>query len=561
MKTLLKNGTVLNVFTGKLTDENVLIDGEKIAFVGKTQPYADNIEDITGKTVCPAFTDGHIHIESTMLTPFELAKALLPHGTASIIADPHEIANVCGKNGIDYMLKASENIPLNVYIMLPSCVPATKFDESGAELEAEDLREYYKNPRVLGLAEVMNYVGVINGDEDVISKIRDAQKYGKAVDGHAPLLSGEDLDKYIAAGIESDHECSNIHEAMEKLKKGMYIMIRQGTAARNLEGLIDLFDEPLCRRCILVTDDRHPADIINDGHIDSIIRNAVKMGKSAVTAIQMATIQAAQYFGLRHVGAVASGYRADLLVLNDLNSVDIKDVYFGGRKVVSNKKTIDFEEPKLPKELLKAVCSSFHIEKVSFEDFYIKPLSEKCRVIKTVPSQLITEEKIMDINWNENNGIDIKRDILKLAVIERHKNTGHKTVGFISGIGLKEGAVASSVSHDSHNIVVIGTNDEDMAAAVNHIIEIGGGCAAVCRGKIKADMPLPVAGLMSLMSAEETAEKNAVFIRALEEMGACKQLAPLMVMAFVCLPVIPEIKMTPKGLIDVKKQEKVSLYV
>ena len=406
----------------------------------------------------------------------------------------------------------------------------------------------------------MNYVGVINGDEDVISKIRDAQKYGKAVDGHAPLLSGEDLDKYIVAGIESDHECSNIHEAMEKLKKGMYIMIRQGTAARNLEGLIDLFDEPWCRRCILVTDDRHPADIINDGHID-IIRSAVKMGKSAVTAIQMATIQAAQYFGLRHVGAVAPGYRADLLVLNDLNSVDIKDVYFGGRKVVSNKKTIDFEEPKLPKELLKAVCSSFHIEKVSFEDFYIKPLSEKCRVIKTVPSQLITEEKIMDINWNENNGIDIKRDILKLAVIERHKNTGHKTVGFISGIGLKEGAVASSVSHDSHNIVVIGTNDEDMAAAVNHIIEIGGGCAAVCRGKIKADMPLPVAGLMSLMSAEETAEKNAVFIRALEEIGACKQLAPLMVMAFVCLPVIPEIKMTPKGLIDVKKQEKVSLYV
>ncbi len=561
MKTLLKNGTVVNVFTGELTKDNVLIEDDKIIGVGQYNDNdADEVCDVSGKYICPGFIDGHIHIESTMLTPVELAKLCVPHGTTAIVADPHEIANVCGVEGISYMIEASSGIPLNVYFMLPSCVPATPFDESGAVLTAEEIKPLYSSPRVLGLGEMMNYPGVIYGNEDVLRKISDANELGKNIDGHAPFLRGNTLDKYISAGIGSDHECADIEEAKEKIRKGQFVMIRQGTAARNLDDLISLFDAPYNHRCLLVTDDRHPADIMKEGHIDNIIRLAVKKGKSPVAAIQMATIQAAQYFGLRNIGAVAPGYRADILVLDDLDKVDVKDVYSRGVKVVSDKKIVDIKAPEISERIRKTVLNSFHTKRLTVKDFHIEEKSPKCRVIKLIPGQLVTQELISDINWDKNNGIDLERDILKLAVIERHKNTGHKGIGFINGIGLKKGAIASSVSHDSHNLIVIGTNEEDMAIAANHICSVGGN-VVVADGKIVAQMSLPIAGLMSEVSGEEIARENEAVRKSVYGLGVPENVEPFMNMAFVSLSVIPSLKMTTLGLVDVDKQELMSLYV
>lgn len=562
MKRLLKNGIVVNVFTGELEHENVLIEDEKIIGVGQYfDDEADEVEDVSGKYICPGFIDGHIHIESTLLTPSELAKISVPHGTTSIVADPHEIANVCGINGIKYMLEISKNLPMKVYIMLPSCVPSTQFDESGAVLSAQDLEELYQNPQVLGLAEMMNYPGVLAEDKGVYEKIADAVKHNRVVDGHAPLLTGKELDKYIAAGIQSDHECSSAEEGRERIRKGQWLMIRQGTAAKNLEALLPMFDEPYCRRCLLVTDDRFPADIMNEGHIDNIIRLAVKAGKSVITAIRMATIQAAECFGLRYVGAVASGYRADILVLDNLEEVSVCDVYSSGKKVVSSGKICEIQKPEASEELRRAVMASFKLDRLKPEDFHIEERSDRCRVIRIYPGQLLTDELIESINWEKNNGIDTERDILKLAVIERHKNTGHRGVGFISGIGLKKGAIAASVSHDSHNLIVIGASDEEMAIAANRIREIGGGSVVVADGKVIAEMRLPIAGVMTDETAQEIVEENLRVRESVYTLGVPKNIAPFMNMSFVSLPVIPSLKMTTQGLVDVNRQERVSLYV
>lgn len=559
MKRLLYGGTVINVFTGETEKANVLIENETIIGVGDYTPEdADVTEDVSGKFICPGFIDGHIHIESTMLTPAELARVCVPHGTTGIVADPHEMANVCGVKGIEYMMEASEGIPMTVYITLPSCVPATALDESGACLKAEDIKHLYSHPRVVGLAEMMNYPGVIFDDKDVWNKIEDAKKARKIVDGHAPFLSGRELDKYVSAGISSDHECSDINEAKEKLRKGQRIMIRQGTAARNLDDLISLFDPPYSTRCMLVTDDRHPADLVSEGHIDNIIRLAAAKGKSPITAIQMATIRTAEHFDLRFVGAVAPGYRADILVLSDLDTVEVEDVYTYGNKVVSGKEIISFDTPKISDELEETVRNSFHVRELCKEDFYIEPKGDKCRVIEIIPGQLITKEKICDINWDENNGIDTQRDILKLAVIERHKNTDHRGLGFINGIGMKKGAIASSVSHDSHNIIVIGTNDEDMVIAANHIRSFGGN-VVVADGQVVEYMALPIGGLMTDLPAEKIALDNERVRNAVYDFGVPKEIEPFMNMAFVSLPVIPSLKMTTRGLADVDKQEWVSL--
>ena len=560
MKRLLYGGTVVNVFTGELERASVLIENEKIIGVGAySTDDADVTENITGKFVCPGFIDGHIHIESTMLTPSELAKLCMPHGTTAIVADPHEIANVCGIDGIRYMMEASNGIPLTVYFTLPSCVPATVFDESGATLAAEDMKPLYENKQVVGLAEMMNYPGVLLEDQDVYQKIGDALEQGKVVDGHAPFLSGKDLDKYVCAGITSDHECSDANEAIEKIRKGQWVMIRQGTAARNLAELLPLFESAYSHRCVLVTDDRHPADLMKDGHIDHIIRLAVESGKSVITAIQMATIQAAQCFGMRFVGAVAPGYRADLLVLNDLNTVDIEDVYSRGEKVVQRKQMKAFDCPQIDERLYQVTHNSFHTKEFTAADFHIEEKSDQCRVIQIIPGQLLTREQVIRIDWSKNNGIDTARDILKLAVIERHKNTGHIGLGFIQGIGIKNGAIASSVSHDSHNIIVIGSNDADMVIAANHIRKNGGN-VVVSAGKVLADMALPIAGLMTDLAGEEIAIANEKVRKAVYELGVPMDIEPFMNMAFVSLPVIPSIKMTPQGLVNVDKQERISLY-
>lgn len=565
MKLLLKNAQVVNVFTDRLEEANVLIDDEKIIGVGEyNDTDADTVRDLSGKIICPGFIDGHIHIESTMLTPAELAKASLPCGTTAIIADPHEIANVCGISGITYMLEASENLPLSVYIMLPSCVPSTPFDETGAVLEAEDLRDLYKHPRVLGLGEMMNYPGVLTGDFQVMQKISEAHNLGKLVNGHAPLLSGKELDKYISAGIGDDHECSTAEEAMERISKGQHVMIRQGTAAKNLEALLPLFNEPWSKRCMLVTDDRHPADLISEGHIDNIIRQAVKEGKSPLAAIRMATLQTAEYFGIGNVGAVAPGYRADLLVLDQLDTVQVCDVYCEGRLAVSAGKVLDFKIPDVRSDIKKMVRNSFYMEELTEDDFYIDvpadASAKRCRIIKIRPGQLITDHWITEIDFDRMNGIDTQRDILKLAVIERHLNTGHKGLGFISGIGLRKGAIASSVSHDSHNLIVIGTNHADMTIAANRIRTLGGGNVVVYEGEIVAEMPLPLAGLMSDLPAEEVARQNEKVREAVHTLGASDEIEPFMNMAFLSLPVIPDIKMTTLGLVDVNSQKLLPLF-
>ena len=562
MKTLLKNGSVVNVFTGEVRRENVLIGDETIIGVDEySDTEADTVKDISGCTVTPGFIDGHIHIESTMLSPSEFAKAVLPHGTTAVVADPHEIANVCGTKGIDFMLAMSEGLPLTVFINIPSCVPAMPLDESGAEILAADMTRYFRLPRVLGLAEMMNYPGVLAGDKQVMDKIAAAKAAGKVIDGHAPLLSGSDLDRYIAAGISSDHECTSAEEAAERIRKGQWLMIREGTASRNLDALLPMFDEPYCRRSLLVTDDRHPADIIRDGHIDHIIRRAVKAGKSAVTGIQMATYNAARCFGIKDMGAVAPGYRADLLILDDLESVAVHDVYCAGSPAVTGGVCRPFEhEPDRHAPEWSSIYNSFCLDPLRAEDFHIEPKGESCRVIGVIPGQIITEELVMKLDMSVNNGIDIANDVLKLAVVERHRNTGHRGVGYIKGIGLKSGAIAASVSHDSHNIIVIGTNDEDMAAAANRVRELKGGSVAVENGAAVAELPLPIAGLMSDKDAKTAAELNQRLNDAVRALGVPDNISPFMNMAFVSLTVIPHIKMSTHGLVNVAAQELLPLW-
>ena len=561
MRTLLKNGTVINTFTGETEKTNVLTEDGIIAGVGDyTDSDADIVKDVTGKYICPGFIDGHIHIESTMLLPSELARVCILHGTTAIVADPHEIANVCGAAGIDFMLKASEGLPLSVYIMLPSCVPATGFDESGAVLEAKDLEPLYDHSRVLGLAEMMNYPGVIARDPAVMAKIAAAKEKGKPINGHAPLLSGKPLDSYIAAGIGDDHECSSFEEAAERIRKGQRVMIRQGTAAQNLKALLPLFDEPWAHRCLLVTDDKHPADLLTHGHIDSIIRQAVKAGKDPITAIRMATLWAAECFGLRNIGAIAPGYKADILVLDDLNTVSVADVYCNGVLTCENGKIKPFDPPAPSQELWNTVRSTFNMPSVTEKDFHIDLQGiHKCNIIRIIKGELLTDEWQAEVDFDRNNGIDTERDILKIAVLERHKNTGHKCIGLIAGTGLKSGAVASSVSHDSHNLIVIGTNDADMAAAAETVRKMGGGCAAANNGITTAEMPLPIAGLMTDLPAEEIAALNEQLRETIHKLGVPADRELLMTTAFVSLSVIPHLKITTKGLVDVNKGRIVSL--
>ena len=561
MKRLLKNGMIVNVFTDTIERANVLIEDERIAGIGNyTDGDADIVEDISGKTVCPGFIDGHIHIESTMLQPSEFARIALPHGTTTLIADPHEIANVAGLDGMEYMLEASEGIPLDAYFMVPSCVPATGFDESGAVLNAEDIKKYFFHPRVLGLGEMMNYPGVIYNDPSVIEKIEATKKAGMLINGHAPMLSGKDLDRYLAQGIMDDHECSSLAEAKEKLGKGQTIMIRQGTAAKNLKELLPLFDEPYSRHCIIVSDDKDAADLIY-GHIDSILREAVQSGKSPITGIRMASLQTARHFNLPYLGAVAPGYIADLLVMDDLNSFLVSDVYKKGRKVVEKGKLIPFETPEVKENIWKRVRTSMRGPVLNEKDFYIEPKGNCCQVIEIVPGQILTKSKVLFMNFSSGNGIDIKQDILKVAVIERHHDTGHIGKGFITGTGMKHGAIASSVSHDSHNIVVIGTNDKDMAAAANRIRALGGGLVVVDDETVLAELALPIGGLMSVDSAAEVSKQNVAVRATARILGTNEGIDPFMNMSFLSLAVIPSLKLTTKGLIDVDQQKLVPLFL
>ena len=551
---VLANARIINVFSGEIFGGDIAVaDGYIIGF----GPYAaKKTVDMGGRFVSPGFIDAHVHIESYMTGITEFARAVVACGTTAVVADPHEIANVLGTEGIDYMLRSSQGQPMNIYFTLPSCVPATNMETSGATLTAEDLLPFMDHERILALAEMMNYPGVINEDPEVLRKIHMAKRSRKPVDGHAPGLSGHDLCAYISAGISSDHECTTEQEAKEKLNLGMHIMIREGTAAKNLEALIPVVNERTARRMMWCTDDRHPQDILDQGHIDSMVRKAILSGLDPVIAIQMATINPAEYFRIQNVGAIAPGRRADLVVFSDLNSPYMEVVYFGGVLVAENG-TIS-PEIATPDPVLFPSSMNVDTEQI---DFSIPMATGRIRVMDIVPDQIITGQSIMEAMISEGRAVaDTSRDILKIAVIERHTGSGNMGKGFVRGFGLKRGAIASSVAHDSHNIIVVGTNDDDMNAAIRAIVKMGGGLAAAYDKKVCANLALPIAGLMSQEPIQAVRDRIDSLINAARELGTILA-DPFMTLSFLALPVIPELKITDKGLVDVARFKTVPLFV
>jgi adenine deaminase len=534
---VLKNAAYLDVFTGRFLHGDIALCGDRIAGVGK---YDGPVSaDCTGKTVVPGFIDGHIHLESSVVRPSEFARIVLPQGTSAVVTDPHEIANVLGRRGVEYMLASTRDLPLDVYVMVPSCVPATPFDESGAELTHEDVQALMGSERVLGLAEMMNFVGTVNADPEVLLKIKAAKDARKFVDGHAPGLSGQSLNAYAAAGVESDHECTTAEEAMEKLSLGQRIMIRDGTAGHNLAALLPLLEPPLAERCMFVTDDKHPGDLMRRGHINAIIREAIAAGARPETAYTVASFGAAEYFDLRDRGAVAPGYLADLVVLNDVRTVSIHSVYRRGRLV--DEAMLAECDSHAPEELEKAVTDTVHLDPVRPEDFAIG----RARVIGLVPGELLTTDE------GFADGYDAAHDICKVCVIERHRRTGHKGICWMRGYGIQNGAVATSVSHDSHNIIAAGASDKDIAAAVNALIAMHGGMAVVSEGRVLGSLPMPIAGLISNCDAASAQAAMDGMKKQAWALGASKDIDPIMTLSFVSLPVIPHLKLTTLGVVDV----------
>jgi adenine deaminase len=548
---LLRNARLVNVLSGEVHPAHIAIYGGLVVGFGEYQ--ARRVVDLGGQYVSPGLMDAHVHLESSMVQPAEFARAVVPHGTTSVICDPHEIANVLGLAGVQYMLDTSEGLPLIVYVMAPSCVPATDMESAGAELTAADIEQLLAHPRVLGLAEMMNFPGVLFRVPSVLEKIRIAGN--RPVDGHAPGLSGMDLNAYIAAGIRSDHECTQLDEAREKLRRGMHIMIREGTTARNLHTLLPLVTPGNARLCHFCTDDRHPDTLLKEGHVDDILRQAIAWGLDPVTAMQMATINTAQYFGLRDVGAVAPGYRADLLVLKDLDTIAVSQVYSAGQLVAEEGHFLPLQA-KVPQVFLQL---SVHLD-VSGLDLSIQAGEGPARVIGVIPEQVVTEDLRVEPTIDQGYVVsDPSRDLIKMAVVERHHNTGNIGLGLVKGVGLTRGAIASSVAHDSHNIIVIGVDDKEMRVAVTAIVEMGGGQVVVADGQVRAACPLPIAGLMSDRSLEEVRSQVEALTETAHGLG-CTLPDPLMTMSFLALPVIPALKLTDKGLVDVNKFELVPLF-
>jgi adenine deaminase len=535
---VLKNAKYLNVFSNEFLSGDIAVANGLIAGVGK---YDGKTEiDVSGKLVLPGFIDAHIHLESSMVTPAEFAKAVVAHGTTTVITDPHEITNVMGIDGVEYMIQASQNLPIDVHFMMPSCVPATEIDESGAELDCKDIDLYLDNKKVLGLAEMMNYVGVINGDKNVLSKIVTSQAHHKKIDGHAPELSGNDLNAYIAAGVYSDHECSTFENALEKLRKGQFIMIREGTAAHNLKALMPLLTQQYYSRCMFATDDKHPSDLLYGGHIDYIVKQALKNGADPIVALKTATHHAARYFLLNNKGAIASGYLADIVVVDNLEDFNVETVFKCG-KLVFDGEVKDFSAPTVDEKLAEKCFDTFHLDSVTPSSFKV---DGKLGLIGLVGGELLTR------NLGTADKIDVENDILKIACIERHKGTNHIGVGYVKGYSLKSGAVATSVAHDSHNIITVGCNDYDIAVAVNAIKDSKGGIAVVENGKIKALLELPIAGLMSDEPLTTVNEKLENAKSSAYELGADKSIDPFMTLSFLSLPVIPSLRITTKGVFD-----------
>ena len=544
---VLKNATYVNVFCNELSHGDIA--GAEGLIAGMGEHYEGVVEiDMGGKLVLPGFVDAHIHLESALVSPKEFANAVIPHGTTTVITDPHEIANVMGTDGIEYMLQATEDLPVDVRFMLPSCVPATPLDESGAVLDYRAIDSFYEHNRVEGLAEMMNYVGVANADEQVLEKIVAAQAHHKKIDGHAPGLSGNDLNAYIAAGVYSDHECSTVEDAIAKLERGQYIMIREGTAARNLDALLPLLTPQYYTYCMFCTDDKHPNDLLEKGHIDYIVRRAIKAGVDPIIAVKCASHHAARYFLLNNRGAIAPGFLADFVVIDNFDSFNILEVYKKGKLMFDGKTVTPFEAPEIDPHLVKRSHETFHVAHLEATDFIE---SRPRAVLGMVPGEIVTT----DAGYAEK--ISVEDDILKIAVIERHKNTHHIGIGYIKGYGLKSGAVATSISHDSHNIIVVGANEEDMAAAVNRVVELGGGIVVMDDGKVLGELQLQIAGIMSeapLIEVNEALEnaKEQAF-----KLGVSRGVDPFMTLSFMALTVIPTLRLTTRGVFDVINQRYV----
>lgn len=540
---VLKNATYVNVFSNELCHADIAVTEGLIVGMGE---YSGEVEvDVADRIVLPGFLDAHIHLESSLVSPKEFVKAVLPHGTTTVVTDPHEIANVMGSDGIEYMLQATEGLPVDVRFMLPSCVPATPLDESGAILDYRAIDSFYDHPRVQGLAEMMNFVGAINGDEQTVEKIVAAQAHHKKIDGHAPDLQGNDLNAYIAAGVYSDHECHDLSDAIAKLERGQFIMIREGTAARNLEALVPLLCDKYSERCMFCTDDKHPSDLLEKGHIDYIVKKAIGLGVDPITAVKVACHNAARYFLLNNRGAIAPGYLGDFVIIDSFRDFNIERVYKRGQLMFHDGELRDFPAPEIDPYLVKRAHATFHVGSLTGEDFAER---RPRGIIGMVDGEITT----VDAGYSDR--IDVEYDVLKIAVVERHKNTRHIGIGYLQGYGLKSGAVATSISHDSHNIIVVGTNEEDMAAAVNRVVELDGGIVVLDGGKPLAEVPLAIAGIMSDEPLVAVNEKLEAAKEQAHALGVSRGIDPFMTLSFMALPVIPTLRITTRGVFDVSQQ-------
>ena len=539
---VLKAASYFNVFTNEIKTADIAVKDGIIAGLGS---YSCKEEiDCTGMIVLPGFLDSHIHLESSLVAPSEFVRAVLPHGTTTVITDPHEIANVMGTAGIEYMLQATEGLPVDVHFMLPSCVPATPLDEAGAILERADLDPFYEHPRVCGLAEVMNYVGVAAADETVLSKLTSAELARQQIDGHAPDLDMDSLNAYAAAGVRSDHECHDLQDALSKLERGQHIMIREGTAARNLDALAPLICEKYAARCMFCSDDKHPSDLLEKGHIDYIIKRAINLGADPLIAVKIATLHAAQYFNLRDRGAIAPGYLADFVLIDNFSDFNIKKVFKRGQLLAEDGVIADYPLPEVDRDLTAAAHNTVHLNQVTAADFKI---SGSSAIIGMVNGEITTTDAGRALHPDPAN------DILCTAVLERHKNTGHIGLGLLKGYGLRSGAVATSISHDSHNIIVVGATEQACADAVNHLVGMNGGIVVWNDGKAIADVPLAIAGIMSDEPLETVNEKLENAKAAAYSLGVNPGIDPFMTLSFMALPVIPTLRLTTKGMFDVTR--------
>lgn len=547
--TVIRNGRIIDVFNLEIIHGDIaIVDG---VIVGIGEYEGKQIIDATNRYVCPAFIDGHVHIESSMVTPSEFAKVVLPHGVTTVIADPHEIGNVSGTEGLSFMLEDSEDIPLDVYFMLPSSVPATPFENSGAELKAEDLEPFYQHPRVIGLAEVMDYPSVLNADPVMLDKLSMASRHSLQIDGHAAGLDANALNVYMSAGIRTDHECTTVADAKERLRRGMYLLIREGSVAKDLHALLPVVNERNARRCLFCTDDKHLDDLIEEGSIDHNIRLSIKQGLDPLLAIQLASLNTAECYGLHHKGAIAPNYEADLLLLDDLESLQIAEVYKSGELVAQNGSYVG--KPLSKVQASAEITETVHIPTICEEDLQI-PLDEtsSVNVIGIIPNSLITKKLVEKATVNNGYFTSSReKDLQKIAVIERHQSLGNIGLGIVHGFGFTDGAIATTVAHDSHNLVVTGTNDADMIRAIQAVEALKGGLVVVKGGKVIASLPLQIAGLLSHEDAQTVNQALHEVKSALAQIGFHEPFNPFLTLSFLTLPVIPALKLTDLGLFDV----------